>query len=39
VHFAVETRAQAWLRPHLVRFASRMPRVAFVQPKRAVQAV
>ena len=36
VHFLVETRAQSWLRPILVRWISRMPRVPLVQPKRVL---
>ncbi|HEX6835957.1 MAG TPA: hypothetical protein VF334_05255, partial [Polyangia bacterium] len=38
VHFLVETRAQTWLRPHLLRLVSRMPRVPLVEPKRALVA-
>lgn len=36
VHFLVETRAQAWLRPILVRWVARMPRVPLVEPKRVL---
>lgn len=38
VHFFVETRAQAWLRPMLLRGVARMPRVPLMEPKRAVVA-
>lgn len=38
LHFFVEIRAQAWLRPTLLRWVARMPRVPLMEPKRAVVA-
>ena len=35
VHFLVETRAQAWLRPRLERWAALLP---LARPKRAAAA-